>query len=194
MVDQPQPNPLVVWDVLRDALAFNDDTRDTHWRKIILGHIPQFDPTVSSSPMGLPWLHFACAFGIIGLLPALMECGASLEQRDVQNRTVLHWACYKDLLDSNLDIVSWIVKQKGGLAILNVRDNCGATALERASMNNSLEIVCFLLRNGADPTMKMKDPLRVQLPSNHLSAGCESILNRAAESWSGVSVSVSVAV
>lgn len=93
-------------------------------------------------------LHAASYYSHYEVAEILLKGGASLSEKDVNGQTPLHW----------------IAKNKEGKGIfelflkngskINEPDKYGWTALHHACCNNCYEVVVFLLKNGADKTIK----------------------------------------
>ena len=81
-------------------------------------------------------------------VPLLIRHGATVDARDHDGRTALHWvsnaACAKVLLAAGADV--------------NARSHDGTTALLNAASAGDLEMVKLLLAAGADPSLPRWDP------------------------------------
>ncbi len=75
---------------------------------------------------------------------ALLDNGASVDTAEADGTTALHWACYRDDLES-ADLLI-----RAG-ANVNAANDLGVTPLWMASQNTSLAMVRRLLAAGADP-------------------------------------------
>lgn len=77
-------------------------------------------------------------------LVTLIEDGADVDVAEMDGATALHWASYRDDIDS-ADLLI-----RAG-ADVNAANDLGATALWMASLNSSAAMVRLLLEAGADP-------------------------------------------
>ncbi len=125
---------------------------------------------------GRPPLLDAARSGDIAELRALLKQGANVNASDGDGTTALHWASYRDDLDSADLLV------RAG-ANVNATNDLGATPLWTASQNGSGVMVARLLQAGANPNMALltgETPLMVASRSGG-SAVVEQLLDRGAD-------------
>jgi ankyrin repeat protein len=83
-----------------------------------------------------------------GAIEALLEQGVAADATEPDGTTALHWASYRDDLDS-----AGLLIRAG--APVNAANDLGATALWTASQNGSTTMVTLLLNAGADPNVAL---------------------------------------
>ncbi|MFP3020595.1 MAG: ankyrin repeat domain-containing protein [Wolbachia sp.] len=94
----------------------------------------------------------------------LISQGASLEAKDDDDNTPLHWASW----NSYLDVVDYLIKSG---ANLEAKNRYGRTPLLNASWNGHLDVVKYLVENGANLEAKDyngKTPLHMASLIGHL--------------------------
>lgn len=82
----------------------------------------------------------------IGAVSTLLRDGVTVDERQLDGATALHWAVYRD----NLEIVDLLL---GAGADVNAVNRLGTPALWLASMNGSAQLITRLLKAGADPNL-----------------------------------------
>ncbi|KAK9759967.1 palmitoyltransferase akr1, partial [Basidiobolus ranarum] len=108
----------------------------------------------SGLPAGLPdtydiTIHQAAQQGNLIAIEHLIENGqASVNDRDPQNITALHWAA----INNRMAIVQYFVDKGADLNALGGELN--ASPLQWACRQGLLDVVRYLIENGADPTLK----------------------------------------
>jgi len=118
------------------------------------GFGPVFSTLVHGDPEKVPeHLKDICYWsgeGDAGKVKEKMAGGASVDSRDVDQRTPLMWAADR----GQIDIVDLLI-QAG--ANVNSQDNEGMTPLHYAAMCEYANIITLLMKNKADPTIKDVD-------------------------------------
>lgn len=119
----------------------------------LLRRYPDFDPSLlpPNSSSGFPYLHRACAEADIEVAKGLVACGAALTQQDAVLNTPLLLACCGGEAEDRLELVSWLVTQKGGPSTVNCPDEDGDTPIHCAGRFALKRVVKLLMLHGGDP-------------------------------------------
>ena len=91
-------------------------------------------------------LHYACLWGYLELVDALVKRGADINIRGTDQQTPLHVACIHNN-DNNVSIVK-ILLDNG--ADINAKNTDGRTPLHEACYNGDMDLALFLMDSGAD--------------------------------------------
>jgi uncharacterized protein len=105
---------------------------------------------------GKPPIVYAAAAGALDIVQQLLTQDLDINQRYANDLTVLMWASGPDRSVAEaqaLEIVSYLVNAG---AHIDDRDDRGRTALMIAAEGNHGEIAQFLLKHGADPSLRDK--------------------------------------
>lgn len=128
-----------------------DDIRRKIDRGDTSGAIALLRTTDVDVPDGEAATPFICAafMGNLELMNWLREHGANIDAQDRNGWSALHFA----IQQNHFDIVQWLVEQG---AAIEPQDSYGNTPLWRATFEaqGDYRIVDFLVRNGADPSVK----------------------------------------
>jgi ankyrin repeat protein len=112
-------------------------------------------------------LHYACAYGPLSVVQALVGAGANPAALDDDGETPLMWTADND----HPDIVAFLLQLPAAKAAINAisSDDYPSTALSLASLRGRLCIVQLLLDHGADPTIPAGpySPLNRAINSGH---------------------------
>ncbi len=126
------------------SIFIKEYSKDIIFKKHNRGILEMLISYSSDSPTKYPDNDF------LFLLTLAIEYGASIDQRDVDNRTPLHFAVYAD----NHLIVDFLTRMG---ASIDAVDKYGFTPLMRAVDMMKYEIGCMLLERGADPFLSTKN-------------------------------------
>ncbi len=137
------------WEVVSPSLRKNDGDASELRRMY-----PNFDPdAVPDDTFGLSYLHFACLKNHFHAVRGLLQCGASLLQKDMYGCTAL-FRTY-GIHEGRVDMVKWLLLEfSDARTTVNWADNRGWTPLHRAANEEATAIVRLLLAHGADHTLK----------------------------------------
>eukprot|EP01127_Copromyxa_protea_P024473 TRINITY_DN9669_c0_g1_i2.p1 TRINITY_DN9669_c0_g1~~TRINITY_DN9669_c0_g1_i2.p1 ORF type:complete len:1002 (+),score=159.74 TRINITY_DN9669_c0_g1_i2:85-3090(+) len=103
------------------------------------------------SKLGLTPLHIAVKTNAYSTVQLLIKLGAKVDLMDTKQETALHKAC----LNGNIKIASLLVTE--GHCSLNPPDETGRTPLDYAVKREDIELIIFLLEQGAKIPKKDKD-------------------------------------
>ncbi|CAA7390974.1 unnamed protein product [Spirodela intermedia] len=104
----------------------------------------------SNKELKLDALHVSAREGEVDTLLARLDDGFSVNMKDGEGRTPLHWAVDR----GHLDVVEMLISRK---ADVNAKDGEGQTPLHYAALCERPAIADLLTRHGADPNVKDND-------------------------------------
>jgi len=109
--------------------------------------IAEAEVPLSELPEALKDVHLWAKQGALAQLKARLAQGVSVNARDEEGRTPLHWVCDRGHVELARALVTELK------ADLNAQDADGATALHYAAANEQMTLIVLLLQNGADPRL-----------------------------------------
>lgn len=133
--------------------------RDLSYARFLLnGNLPSDGTTTVSSRLdditdgeyGNRLLHTTAFTHNISAAQLLIGCGASVNSRNHNDETPLHWASKTNAID----LCKLLIKSQ---ADINLQDNSGSSALHHAVVSGLPEVVAMLLEEGCDVSLTDKD-------------------------------------
>jgi ankyrin repeat protein len=103
---------------------------------------------------GLSPIHLEAAEGNVDIIKILLDNGASVNIRDINGQTALHWAVLPPWDTGDKKGVITLLLRRG--AEIDARRNDGNTPLHCVVMWGRIDTVKMLLKAGADPKVKNK--------------------------------------
>ncbi|XP_071444003.1 alpha-latrotoxin-Lg1a-like [Hetaerina americana] len=93
--------------------------------------------------------------GKLDVVKYLIDQGASINGRDNYGLTLLHHAALCDQIsECDQDVIKYLIEKKGANADVNAKDNDGHTPLYLAVKYGKLNIVKYLIENGANANVR----------------------------------------
>jgi len=131
--------------LLKEGYEINDNVKISC---VCSGSIEIFHLIKGTQSVSADYVCKSSVFNHLGLLTLMLETGISVDIKNCDQWTPLHWASYY----GHLRIVEYLVKHG---AIINSKDNGKKTPLHYSAQNGHLCVVEFLINHGAD--LKTKD-------------------------------------
>ena len=188
------------------ALSIHDAAKQGNLEEVT--RLIQEDPEIldSVNGSGSTALHYASAYGHVEVVSYLLDQGANIDKKDLDDGTALMNACGSGHLEvvklllswgadpticdiagwtplmvasygRHVDVVRCLVRNKAVKAIIDTQDNNGRTALFRASSRNRTEMVKLLVEVGANPMVADKeDDTPLNIAKNRGHNDCFTIL------------------